>query len=53
MILNCLMADCVDAYQTLNLKQDKGIVENILFSGVWTRFEVWKKKKEKKNEGSV
>jgi len=48
-----LMADCVDAYQTLNLKQDKGIVENILFSGVWTRFEVWKKKKEKKNEGSV
>ena len=53
MVLNCLMADCVVAYQELDLEQDKSIIENILFSGVWTRFEAWKKKKEKKNEGSV
>lgn len=53
MVLNCLMAECVEAYRALNLDRDVGIVENILFSGVWTRFEAWKKKKEKKNEGSV
>ena len=53
MVLNCLMAECVAAYQDLNLEQDKEIIENILFSGVWTRFEVWKRKKEKKKDASV
>ena len=53
MVLNCLMAECVEAYQELNLEQDKGIIENILYSGAWVRFETWKKKKEKKNEGSI
>lgn len=46
MVLNCLMADCVEAYQALNLEQDTGILENILFSGVWTRFEAWKKERK-------
>lgn len=54
MVLNCLMADCVKAYQAIGIEQDQGIIENVLFSGVWTRFEFWKKSlKEKKHEGSV
>lgn len=54
MVLSCLMAECVEAYRALEIQRDQGIAENILFSGVWTRFEAWKKKKEnRKNEGSV
>lgn len=45
MVLNCLMADCVKAYQALGAEQDREILENILYSGVWTRFEAWKKER--------
>ena len=37
-ILSALMADCVDAFQALPLLRDKGLMENILYSGVWTRY---------------
>lgn len=49
-ILNCLMADCVRAYKALGAEKDRTIVENILYSGVWTRFEAWRREK---HEGSV
>ena len=33
-----LMADCVSAYETLPIKKDKKLMDNILYSGVWSRF---------------
>lgn len=50
-ILNCLMADCVKAVREAELEKEWPILENILYSGVWTRFEAWKK--ESGHEGSV
>lgn len=49
-ILNCLMADCVKAYEALGTEKDRAIIENILYGGVWTRFEAWRREK---HEGSV
>lgn len=37
-ILTILLSDCTDIYDTMNIIQNKGIIENILFSGIWTRF---------------
>lgn len=44
-ILEMLMAECVEKYQALPIKQDKEIIENILYSGVWTAYEARKKGK--------
>lgn len=38
-ILNLLMADCMEEYNKLPVEKDRGIIENILYSGVWTRYE--------------
>ena len=38
-ILNILMADCTEKYRKLPIEQDRGLIENILYSGVWTRYE--------------
>jgi len=46
-ILNLLMADCVEKYKKLPVERDKNIIENVLYSGVWTRYEAAKAKKEK------
>jgi hypothetical protein len=43
-ILNLLMADCVEKYKRLRLDTDSGLIENILYSGVWTRFEAKNRK---------
>ena len=43
-ILNLLMADCIENYKQLPINQDKGLIENILYSGVWTKYEAEKKK---------
>jgi hypothetical protein len=37
-ILNILMADCTEKYKTLPIEGDKNIIDNILYSGVWTRY---------------
>ena len=37
-ILKILLSDCTDIYDTMIIIQNKGIIENILFSGIWTRF---------------
>lgn len=42
-MLEMIMAECVERYNALNVKQDKEIIENILFSGVWTAYEARKK----------
>ncbi len=42
-ILEMLMAECVEKYKSLNVKQDREIIENILFSGVWMKYRPGKK----------
>jgi len=37
-ILQVLMADCVEPFSRLTLFRDKGLMENILYSGVWARY---------------
>jgi hypothetical protein len=43
-ILNLLMADCTEKYRPIPINQDKELIENILYSGVWTKYEAEKKK---------
>ena len=45
-ILNLLMADCIENYKKLFINQDKGLIENILYSGVWIKYEAERKKKK-------
>jgi len=42
-ILHMTMAECVEKYRALPVKQDREIIENILFSGIWTSYESGKK----------
>lgn len=37
-LLQVLMADCAEAFEALPVYQDRELLENILYSGVWTRF---------------
>ena len=46
-VLRMIMADCVEKYNALSIKQDKEIIENILFSGVWTGYDSRKKGNKK------
>lgn len=50
-LLTMLMADCTRAFETLPLVEDIEILRNILYSGVWTRFEQMRKTKTKKQRG--
>ena len=43
-ILNLLMADCTEQYHRLPISHNKGIIDNILYSGVWIRYEAARKK---------
>ena len=40
------MARCTDAYERLPLVQDKALLDNILYSGVWVGYKKGKKKEE-------
>ena len=42
-ILQVLMADCVEAFSSLNILRDKALIENILYSGVWARYAAARK----------
>ena len=44
-MLNLLLSDCVEKYKELNISNK--IIENILYSGIWTKYEIHKKKGEK------
>lgn len=37
-ILKVLMADCMEAFSALPVLRDRDLMENILYSGVWTRY---------------
>ena len=47
-ILHMLMSDVVASYQALNFRKDRTIIENILFSGVLIKYELYKKRGVKK-----
>ncbi len=37
-ILAMMMSACTSRFETLNILRDKALMENILYSGIWTRF---------------
>ena len=45
-ILTLLMADCAAAYEKLPCLQDSDILRNVLYSGVWTRYNLLRQKAE-------
>ena len=49
------MAGCSDAYERLPLVQDKGLLDNILYSGVWLNYRKQQREngKENPNDGSL
>ena len=50
-ILTMLIGDCALEFEKLPLVQDLEILRNILYSGVWTRYRMVQKNKEK--EGNI
>ncbi|MBQ4283735.1 MAG: hypothetical protein IJB96_07405 [Lachnospira sp.] len=47
-ILNDVMSRCARCFERLPIIQDAEIIRNIIYSGVWTRFEIVKARKLKK-----
>lgn len=45
-ILLMLMGECTRAFETLPILQDVEILRNILYSGVWTRYEIVRKRRQ-------
>lgn len=46
--LTLIMARCTDYYERLPLVQDKAILDNILYSGIWIAWRGQKKERERK-----
>lgn len=44
-ILEMMMAQCCDAFEALPILEHTGILRNILYSGVWAKYETVKKKR--------
>ena len=44
------MAGCTDAYERLPLVQDKGLLDNILYSGVWLNYRRAQNRSRKENQ---
>jgi len=44
-MLNLLMSDVIDKYKELNISNK--ILENILYSGIWSKYEIYKQKEER------
>ena len=49
-LLHLLLADCMRTYRALDPQTDRGIVENVLLSGIWTGYETHKAEEAKKND---
>lgn len=53
-VLEMMMADCTRSFETLPIFEYREILRNILYSGVWTKAELIRKKKEEaKHEQSL
>lgn len=48
-ILNMMMAECCRAFEKLPIIENVEILRNILYSGVWCRYEMVRKKREKED----
>lgn len=46
-ILQNLMSECARSFERLPILENADIIRNIIYSGVWTSFEIANKKKEK------
>lgn len=49
-ILNMMMAECSRAFEKLPIIENVEILRNILYSGVWCRYEMVRRKREKEDE---
>ena len=49
-ILTMMMAECSRAFEQLPLIDDIDILRNVLYSGVWYRYEQVREKREKEKE---
>ncbi|MGN1406268.1 MAG: DUF5685 family protein, partial [Erysipelotrichaceae bacterium] len=49
-ILSMMISSCASAFETLPIFEYREILRNILYSGIWTRYEIIKKRKEKKKD---
>lgn len=49
-VLMLVIAACAKAFECLPIVEDVGILRNILYSGIWCKFEVAKKKRKSKSE---
>ena len=48
--LTMMMAECARHFERLPIVQDIEILRNIIYSGVWQKYAVWKKRREKADE---
>ena len=49
--LGLAMAGCAEAYERLPLVEDKGILDNILYSGIWHSYRRMQRESEEKEDG--
>ncbi len=52
-ILTLLLGECTDVYNKIDIKKNKTIIDNILYSGIWTKYELSnnrKKRRKQKND---
>ena len=49
-VLNMMMAECAGEFERLPILKDVAILRNILYAGVWTKYELIKKKRAKTGE---
>lgn len=47
-ILGMMMAECSRAFERLPIVENAEILRNILYSGVWSRYEIVKRRRERK-----
>ncbi len=50
-VLTMLISDGAAAAEALPLEKDKRIIYNILYSGVWLKYQAWKQKREEERHG--
>lgn len=50
-VLTMLISDGAAAAEQLPLQKDQRIIFNILYSGVWSKYQAWKQKREEERHG--
>lgn len=52
-ILNAVMSECAKQFEILPILQDAEILRNIIYSGVWTRYEIAHNRKANRQEKNI